>query len=180
MNKSSNKDDNMTPDNNNGKPTSNSDAVESRPKPFPTKDLNTLIGLKDTILRPEIPGKGPRTDSSTTVDSDADCLTVGRNICLTGKITACQKLIVNGHVEATLRDAHTIEVSPGGYFKGDAEVINAIVGGNFEGKISVTNVLTIQKNGVINGSVTYGKIIIEEGGQILGDMTALNHNDNTN
>jgi cytoskeletal protein CcmA (bactofilin family) len=45
----------------------------------------------------------------------------------------------------------------------------------------VKNLLTIHKSGRVDGSVRYGQIIIEVGGQISGDMGSLdetNHNTN--
>lgn len=168
----------VTTDINTQKSSEDSDALKTMPKPFPAKDLNNLVGNKNTVSRPEIP-RGGGKNPSVSIDND-NCLTVGRNICLSGEITACQKLVVNGQVEATLNEAHTIEVLPGGCFKGDAEVVDAIIGGGFIGKITVSNVLTIKKMGVVKGSVRYGKIIIEEGGQILGEMAALKNDDNDN
>jgi cytoskeletal protein CcmA (bactofilin family) len=116
-----------------------------------------------------------------SLNDEANRLTVGRNIRLNGEITACQKLVVDGRVEATLNDAHKIEISEDGHFKGKAEVMEAEISGRFEGTLVVKNLLTIHKSGRIDGSVRYGEIIIEVGGQISGDMRSLdetNHNTN--
>lgn len=130
--------------------------------------------------RPAIPrraGEAPsalrRLDRSRPGDADAGTLTVGREICLSGEITSCMKLIVEGRVEATLTDAQAIDVAETGFFKGTAEVEEADISGLFEGELVARDRLTVQATGRIKGSIRYGRIVIEAGGQISGDMQAL-------
>ena len=52
-------------------------------------------------------------------------LVVGREIELSGNISACDRLIVEGRVEAKLRDCRKIEVASSGFFKGNAEIDTA-------------------------------------------------------
>ena len=122
----------------------------------------------------DIPGAATRRpERAMALDDDANRLTVGRNICLSGEITACQKLVVEGQVEAQLTDAQVIEVAATGYFRGTAEVDEADISGRFEGNLIARQKLTIRKGGRIDGSVRYGRIVIESGGEISGDMAAL-------
>lgn len=121
----------------------------------------------------EIPGAPRRAEPLLPTDDEANRLTVGRNICLNGEITSCEKLVVEGRVEASIQDARVIEVSPTGFFKGNAEVDEADISGHFEGNLVARRRLTIRKSGHVNGSVRYGRIIIESGGEISGDMASL-------
>ncbi|MDA0239821.1 MAG: polymer-forming cytoskeletal protein [Proteobacteria bacterium] len=121
----------------------------------------------------EIPGAPRRAEPLLPADDEANRLTVGRNICLNGEITSCEKLVVEGRVEASIYDARVIEISQTGYFKGNAEVDEADISGHFEGNLVARRRLTIRKNGHVNGSVRYGRIIIESGGEISGDMASL-------
>ena len=146
-------------------------------KPFSKKGSHGPSKNSGAPFRPEIPGGPKRSEHMLSLDDEANRLTVGRNICLNGEITACEKLVVDGRVEATLTDAHTIEVSPSGYFKGNADVMEAEISGKFEGTLVATDLLTIHKDGKIDGSVRYGRIVIEAGGQISGDMASLNEDD---
>ena len=66
-----------------------------------------------------------------------------------------------------------IEVMPTGFYKGSANVQDADISGNFEGSLLATEILTVRKGGRISGSVRYGKIVIESGGEISGDMASL-------
>ena len=49
---------------------------------------------------------------------DGRRLIVGREIRLSGEITACDTLVVEGRVEATLNESYRIEIADSGYFKG--------------------------------------------------------------
>ena len=121
----------------------------------------------------EIPGGPRQSDNHILTSNDANRLTVGKNISLNGEIVACEKLIVEGRVEATLRDARIIEVLQGGCFKGNADVEQAVISGRFIGALVVKELLTIRTGGQVEGSIRYGRIIIEDGGAIVGDMAAL-------
>ncbi len=149
-------------------------------KPFSKKGTHAPAKSTGTPFRGEIPRRvteipgGPkRSEHMLALDDEANRLTVGRNICLNGEITACEKLVVDGRVEATLTDAHAIEVSPTGYFKGNADVMEAEISGKFEGTLVAKDLLTIHKDGKVDGSVRYGRIVIEAGGEISGDMASL-------
>ena len=79
-------------------------------KPFSKKGSHSPSKSSGAPFRPEIPRRvmeipgGPkRSEHMLSLDDDANRLTVGRNIRLNGDITACEKLVVEGHVEATFR-----------------------------------------------------------------------------
>jgi cytoskeletal protein CcmA (bactofilin family) len=98
-------------------------------------------------------------------------LTVGPNIKLKGvEITDCDTLLVEGMVEATV-NSRVIQISEPGSFKGSAEIDIAEVHGSFDGNLTVRQKLVIFSTGKVTGKVRYGKIVIEEGGQISGDIT---------
>ncbi len=67
---------------------------------------------------------GRRTDVAPSAFSDAASkrLTVGRGITLSGEIRACDLLIVEGQVEATLSESRAVEISASGVFKGIADI----------------------------------------------------------
>ena len=126
----------------------------------------------------DLPGRPKRSDHMLSMDNDANRLTVGQNISLNGEIVACEKLIVEGHVEAILNDARVIEVAQGGCFKGNADVDEASISGKFIGTLVAKDLLTIRKGGHVEGSIRYGRIIIEAGGEITGDMASLENQKN--
>lgn len=122
----------------------------------------------------DIPGTARRPERPRTGnDSDGRRLTVGRDICLTGEISSCDKLVVEGRVDAKLHGARVIEVSSSGFFRGAAEVDEADISGLFEGDLVARSRLIIRSGGKIIGAVRYGKIVIEAGGQVVGNMEAM-------
>lgn len=95
-------------------------------------------------------------------------LTVGPDIQMKGEITTCDRVIIEGMVDATMRDVHTLELAELGALKGTAEVEDAEISGAFEGDLTVRGRLTIYSTGRVRGNVTYGEIEIQRGGQISG------------
>ena len=97
-------------------------------------------------------------------------LTVGPNIKLKGvEITDCDTLVVEGMVEATM-DSRVIQIAEQGAFKGSAEIDVAEIRGEFHGNLTVRQKLVIYSTGKVTGTIRYGKLVIEEGGQLSGEI----------
>jgi cytoskeletal protein CcmA (bactofilin family) len=97
-------------------------------------------------------------------------LTVGNDILLKGEIATCDRLVIEGKVDATLNDVHTVEIAETGSFKGSANIEDAEISGLFEGDLVVRNRLVIYATGRVYGKITYGEIEIERGGEISGEI----------
>jgi cytoskeletal protein CcmA (bactofilin family) len=97
-------------------------------------------------------------------------LTVGREISLSGEIASCDTLIVEGSIEANLQNCRDVDIAETGLFKGSAEIENADVRGTFEGNLIVRKRLLIRAGGRVTGTIRYGQLEIELGGQISGDV----------
>lgn len=109
---------------------------------------------------------------SSAADSSGSKLTVGPNIKLKGvEITDCDTLVVEGTVEATM-DSRVIQISQNGAFKGSAEIDIAEIHGEFSGTLTVRQKLVIYSTGKVNGKIRYGKLVVEEGGQLAGEINA--------
>ncbi len=97
-------------------------------------------------------------------------LTVGPNIKLKGvEITDCDTLVVEGLVEATM-DSRVMQIAQQGAFKGSAEIDIAEIHGEFDGNLTVRQKLVIYATGKVTGKIRYGKVVIEEGGQLSGEI----------
>ena len=111
---------------------------------------------------------GSTTHSST--HEGGSKLTVGPNIKLKGvEITDCDTLVVEGLVEATM-DSRVIQIAEQGAFKGSAEIDVAEIRGEFNGNLTVRQKLVIYSTGKVTGTIRYGKLVIEEGGQLSGEI----------
>jgi cytoskeletal protein CcmA (bactofilin family) len=113
------------------------------------------------------PAAAPRRN-----EAEQRTLIVGREIALSGAITSCDRLVVEGSVEANLANCRDIDIAESGLFKGSASIDDAEVRGRFEGTLNVRRRLLIRATGKVTGNVRYGQIEIECGGQISGDIQA--------
>jgi cytoskeletal protein CcmA (bactofilin family) len=100
-------------------------------------------------------------------------LIVGREICVRGEITACDVLVVEGRVEASIAGSNLLEIAATGLFKGDAEIEHAEIAGRFEGNLTVRDRLFIAATGRVTGSVRYRRLEIALGGELIGDAQSL-------
>jgi cytoskeletal protein CcmA (bactofilin family) len=106
-------------------------------------------------------------------DTQGSQLIVGPNIKLKGvEITDCDTLVVEGHVEATM-DSRMIQIAQNGTFSGTAGIDIAEIHGGYSGELTVRKCLTIHATGQVTGKIRYGKLVIEEGGEISGDIKKL-------
>ena len=97
-------------------------------------------------------------------------LTVGPNIKLKGvEITDCDTLVVEGTVEATM-DSRVIQIAEQGAFRGSADIDIAEIRGEFNGTLNVREKLVIFSTGRVTGKIRYGKLVVEEGGQLSGEI----------
>jgi cytoskeletal protein CcmA (bactofilin family) len=100
-------------------------------------------------------------------------LVVGPNIRMKGvEITDCDTLVVEGHIEATI-DSRLMQIAPNGSYTGTAAIDTAEIHGTFTGDLSVRKRLTVHASGKVSGKINYSQMIIEEGGEIAGDVTRL-------
>ena len=104
-------------------------------------------------------------------------LIVGREIALSGEITSCDRLVVEGSVEANLANCLGVDIAESGLFKGSASIEEAEIRGRFEGTLTVRKRLMIHATGKVTGTVRYAQIEIECGGQISGDIQAQPHDE---
>jgi len=116
-----------------------------------------------------------RTDQS--VGSRADevetrKLIVGRGTSLSGEITSCDRLVIEGSVGANLENCQHMAITKTGVFTGRAAIDDVEVSGRFEGELTVRKRLLIRATGQVSGTITYGEIEIEAGGRISGVIQA--------
>ena len=131
-------------------------------------------GSSLTGSRPADDGTVSTTSSPASMSSPplegGSKLTVGPNIKLKGvEITDCDTLVVEGLVEATM-DSRVMQIAEQGAFKGSADIDVAEIRGQFNGNLTARQKLVIYSTGKVTGTVRYGKLVIEEGGQLAGEV----------
>lgn len=143
-----------------------------RPPAMPTRAPE--LARSADPLRPAEALRRSAADFSNQLRPDGEMrrLSVGREITLSGEINSCDKLFIEGSVEANLSNCRDVDIAESGLFKGSAAIDEAEVRGRFEGNLTVRKRLLIKATGRVSGTIRYGQIEIECGGQISGDIQA--------
>jgi cytoskeletal protein CcmA (bactofilin family) len=148
--------------------TSDADSLTSRPAPrvgSPTNLSGSPVSPSSSLINAQA------ANAVASAKEGGSKLTVGPNIKLKGvEITDCDTLIVEGLVEATM-DSRVMQIAEQGAFKGSAEIDIAEIHGLFDGSLTVREKLVIHSTGKVTGKIRYAKIVIEEGGQLSGEIT---------
>jgi cytoskeletal protein CcmA (bactofilin family) len=162
------------------KPSAQADdlAIPIRPTPA-NPPRGVPVPARPPAMPPRIPDSVRTADPSRRSgdpqprsEGDVRRLVVGREITLSGTITRCDQLVVEGSIEAHLTDCRDIQISESGLFKGSATIEEAEIRGRFEGDLVVKKRLMIKATGRVVGTIRYGQIEIECGGQIIGEIHA--------
>lgn len=131
----------------------------------------TSTADQDIAIPTDSPAPEPRNVPRGDIEKSR--LIVGPNIKLKGvEITDCDTLLVEGRVEASM-DSRVIQVAEGGVFAGTVGVDRAEIRGRFEGEMTVRDRLVVHSTGRVTGKVRYGRLAVEEGGELVGDLEAM-------
>lgn len=147
-------------------PAAPANAPQAGPTPVPAS------------TRPATPSPAPAStpDESVAREESAPAgskLIVGPNIKLKGvEIDNCDTLVVEGRVEATMV-SRAIQIAEHGDFSGKVDVEIAEIRGAFQGEMTARKKLVIHASGRVNGKIRYGKMLVQEGGEMSGDVAAL-------
>ena len=138
--------------------------------PVPTSIPARVTDLSRPSISGQEPesGAGPSSISPHNEQAERRTLIVGREVRLSGDIKSCNRLVVEGLVEATLHDCRDMEIAVSGLFKGNASSEQAEIRGRFEGELVVSKRLLIHASGHVTGTISYGEIEIERGGKVSG------------
>lgn len=123
--------------------------------------------------RVEPPKPEPEAPRPRAEESKGSRLIVGPDIKLKGaEITDCDTLVVEGRVEASM-DSRVMQIAENGSFHGTVGVDIAEIRGRFDGELTCRKQLVIHPTGKVSGKIRYGRIVIEEGGEVAGDVAAM-------
>jgi cytoskeletal protein CcmA (bactofilin family) len=118
----------------------------------------------------------PSKDESVrkeAAEGEGSRLVVGSNVRLTGsEISDCDTVIVEGRVEATV-DGRVMQITETGMFTGTVAIDMAEIRGQFHGELTVRKRLTVCGTGKVKGKIRYGTLVVEEGGELSGDVDSL-------
>ncbi len=139
------------------------------------------LGQPHDPAKSAAPATTPRSETTQSPErakSDSGSkLIVGPDIKLKGaEITDCDTLVVEGTVEASM-DSRVVQIAEHGVFNGTVSIDIAEIRGRFDGELTARDQLIIHATGRVSGKIRYGKIKIEEGAEITGDIARTDRND---
>lgn len=137
---------------------------------------SSMSGRNDTTP----PAPAPVAEAATAMPAispspapSGSKLIVGPDIKLKGvEITDCDTLVVEGRVEASM-DSRVIQIAEHGVYSGTVGIDVAEIHGRFEGELTARKQLVIHATGRVSGTIRYGKITVEDGGEISGNISTL-------
>ncbi|HEX6633785.1 MAG TPA: polymer-forming cytoskeletal protein [Usitatibacter sp.] len=119
------------------------------------------------------PAQPPAEAPARAEETAGSKLIVGPNIKLKGvEIHDCDTLVVEGRVEATMV-SRSIQIAEHGAFEGKVDVDVAEIRGSFQGEMTARKKLVIHGSGRVGGKIRYGKILVQEGGEMTGEVGAI-------
>jgi len=141
------------------------------PAAHPHAPAQPLAAVPRPATAPAVPG--PAEAPPRAEEAAGSRLIVGPNIKLKGvEIDDCDTLVVEGRVEATMV-SRAIQIAEQGSFKGTADIEVAEIRGSYEGELTARGRLVIHATGRVTGKVRYGRLLVQEGGEISGDIGTL-------
>ncbi|HEY4371354.1 MAG TPA: polymer-forming cytoskeletal protein [Burkholderiales bacterium] len=157
-----------------GKRDPRQDRINTPPVTPPTASSTSSPSTGSSAAPPSSSSYGVNANASPKSDNvtaeGGSKLIVGPNIKLKGvEITDCDTLVVEGVVEATM-DSRVIQISQHGTFKGKVGIDVAEIHGAFEGELTARERLIVHATGRVSGKIRYGRLVIEEGGHIDGNI----------
>jgi cytoskeletal protein CcmA (bactofilin family) len=137
-----------------------------------TSSVSSSPSVVSTTPTSEIKTRTETAAVSASEETKGNKLIVGPDIKLKGEINDCDTIIVEGRVEATT-DTKMLQIAESGSFDGTVGMDVAEIRGKFQGELTARQKLVIYATGSVSGKIRYGKIIIEEGGELSGDVSSL-------
>jgi cytoskeletal protein CcmA (bactofilin family) len=128
---------------------------------------------KPEMAKSEVPKAQDPPKPAQAGDKVVCKLTVGPDIKLKGaEITDCDTLVVEGRVEASM-NSRVIQIAESGVFVGKVGIEVAEIRGRFDGELTAHKQLVIYASGRVSGTIRYGTISIEAGGELTGDIATI-------
>ena len=101
---------------------------------------------------------------------DYESVCVGEGVSFEGEITSRASVNIFGDVSGTCR-AQKVYIANTGSFSGILDVNDLVVAGKLTSeKVEVKDLLMLKSTAVVNGYVSYGRMKIDDGAQIKGDL----------
>jgi cytoskeletal protein CcmA (bactofilin family) len=112
--------------------------------------------------------KGDKDKNNFDQPEKLNRLVVGTK--LFGDLTTESSLRVDGSIQGNVNCSGKIVIGKEGNIVGDVISVQAEIEGSVEGDLKVEDILILQKTAIIKGAMSVGRLVIEDGAQIGGNV----------
>ena len=145
-------------------------APESPPPESPLRVVTIAMPAPAAVAPPPV-AAAPVAPPAPSWEPGRKKMVVAEGITIQGgDILGCAHLAIEGEAYVTIDRCAKLEILENGIFKGTASVAEAEISGYCHGTLVVKDTLRITRTGHVVGSVQYGRLQVEDGGRIEGEM----------
>ena len=108
---------------------------------------------------------------------------IDKDIVISGDTTYTGGIRIDGKIKGNLKvhgdEGSLLIMGYGSKITGDVEVEKAIINGEINGNVKCHDYLELNTNAIVNGSIEYDIIEVQEGAKITGDLKFIKNNKKT-
>jgi cytoskeletal protein CcmA (bactofilin family) len=108
---------------------------------------------------------------------------IDKDIVISGDTTYKGGIRIDGKIKGNLKvhgdEGSLLIMGYGSTITGDVEVEKAIINGEINGNVKCNDYLELNTNAIVNGSIEYDIIEVQEGAKITGDLKFIKNNKKT-
>ncbi len=110
-------------------------------------------------------------ESKPLVSNRDSSASIGASIRIRGDVTGDENLIIQGHVEGTIRvQGHNVTISKTGKVKANIEANQIIVEGELQGDMFGDEKVIIRETGNVLGNIVAPRVTLEDGALFKGSI----------
>ena len=108
---------------------------------------------------------------------------IDKDIVISGDTSYTGGIRIDGKIKGNLKvhgdEGSLLIMGYGSKITGDVEVEKAIINGEINGNVKCHDYLELNTNAIVNGSIEYDIIEVQEGAKITGDLKFIKNNKKT-
>lgn len=121
-------------------------------------------------------GSEDKSSHSKASSKEPGLSIIATGLRVTGALDTNGVVKVEGVIEGSVRAEGQVLVAKGGVVEGDILTREAIIGGEVRGAIFADERVEVQATSVIEGDITTQRIVVQEGGEVNGQLRMENPN----
>jgi len=94
-----------------------------------------------------------------------------------GDVHCKSDIRIDGTIKGGLNCESKVIIGPTGAVEGNISCQNAVIEGRFEGSLTVKGLLTIKERANVSGDIRYGKLVVQPGAVLVGDVRLVGQQD---